>query len=92
MEQQNQALAQEYKSGVWAHTIQWPEVGGLLARMPLEAELFKGASGGYWKDKLTLMMLSSSTSSTDNNMESSSSSSSGTSGSTDEDTVQKVDQ
>ena len=38
--QQNEKLAEEYRSGVWAHTVGQPEVGGLLCRMPLEAELY----------------------------------------------------
>ena len=31
------------------------EVGGLLCRMPLEAELYYSDSG-YWKEKLDLML------------------------------------
>jgi len=38
--QQNEELAAEYLGGVWAHPIATPEVGGLVARMPLEGELF----------------------------------------------------
>jgi len=38
--QQNEKLAVEYLTGVWAHPIATPEVGGLIARMPLEGELF----------------------------------------------------
>ena len=58
LEEQNAQLAEEYKAGIWAHTIQQAEVGGLLCRMPLEAELYLGdsASGGYWKQKLDLML------------------------------------
>jgi len=37
--QQNEKLAAEYLSGVWAHPVATPEVGGLVARMPLEGEL-----------------------------------------------------
>jgi hypothetical protein len=44
LEQQSQSLALEYKTGVWCHVIQEPEVGGLLCRMPLEAELYHGSS------------------------------------------------
>ena len=54
--QQNEKLAEEYKSGVWAHTIGQPEVGGLLCRMPFEAELYMGKNGGYWKEKLDVML------------------------------------
>lgn len=52
LEKQNAQLAEEYRSGVWAHTTGEPEVGGLLCRMPLEAELFYGEKG-YWKKQLT---------------------------------------
>ena len=54
--QQNEQLAEEYRTGIWAHTIGQAEVGGLLCRMPLEAELYLGANGGYWKEKLDLML------------------------------------
>ena len=58
--QQNKALAEEYRTGVWAHTIGQPEVGGLLCRMPLEAELYYGSTvlkgGGYWKEKADLLL------------------------------------
>jgi hypothetical protein len=53
--QQNEKLAEEYRSGVWAHTVGQPEVGGLLCRMPLEAELYYGGTG-YWKKKLDIML------------------------------------
>jgi len=65
--QQNKQLAEEYRAGVWAHTIQQVEVGGLLCRMPLEAELYLGGdkniknnnkekNGSYWKEKLNIML------------------------------------
>mmetsp|Transcript_15035 Transcript_15035/g.36735 ORF Transcript_15035/g.36735 Transcript_15035/m.36735 type:complete len:490 (+) Transcript_15035:270-1739(+) len=38
---QNEKLAAEYLTGVWAHPVATPEVGGLVARMPLERELFE---------------------------------------------------
>jgi len=53
---QNQKLAEEYRTGVWAHTIGQVEVGGLLCRMPLEAELYMGKNGGFWKEKLNVML------------------------------------
>jgi hypothetical protein len=53
--QQNEKLAEEYRSGVWAHKVGQPEVGGLLCRMPLEAELYYSGSG-YWKEKLDIML------------------------------------
>ena len=52
---QNEELAEEYRAGVWAHTVGQPEVGGLLCHMPLEAELYYSDSG-YWKEKLDLML------------------------------------
>ena len=62
LQQQNQALAAEYQAQVWAHTIGQPEVGGLLCRLPLEAELYHGgtatssSSTSFWKDKLSVMV------------------------------------
>jgi hypothetical protein len=53
--QQNQPLAEEYRTGIWAHTIGQAEVGGLLCRMPVEAELYYHGTG-YWKDKLDIMV------------------------------------
>lgn len=38
---QNEELAREYITGVWAHEVAQPEVGGLVVRMPLEAEIYK---------------------------------------------------
>jgi hypothetical protein len=55
LEQQNKELAEEYRSGIWAHTIGQAEVGALLCRMPIEAELYLKGSG-YWKDKLDVMI------------------------------------
>ena len=52
---QNEKLAEEYRSGVWVHKVGQPEVGGLLCRMPLEAELYYGGTG-YWKEKLNIML------------------------------------
>jgi hypothetical protein len=40
---QNAALAEEYsRGGAWAHESAVPEVGGLVCRMPLEAEVYRG--------------------------------------------------
>mmetsp|Transcript_110192 Transcript_110192/g.318487 ORF Transcript_110192/g.318487 Transcript_110192/m.318487 type:complete len:465 (-) Transcript_110192:212-1606(-) len=38
---QNEALHEEYMTGVWAHETSTPEVGGLVVRMPLEVELYR---------------------------------------------------
>lgn len=54
LEEQNEALAKEYKSGVWAHLISEPEVAGLICRMPIEGELYWGT--GFWKDKLDALL------------------------------------
>jgi hypothetical protein len=51
---QNSELAKEYKSGVWAHLIAEPEVGGLICRMPIEGELYWGT--GFWKEKLDTLL------------------------------------
>lgn len=40
---QSAALAEEYLSGVWAHESTIPEVGGLVCRLPLEAEIYRGS-------------------------------------------------
>ena len=44
---QNAALAEEYArdGGAWAHGTAVPEVGGLVCRMPLEAEVYRGSAG-----------------------------------------------
>ena len=44
LKRQNKALANEYKSGVWAHTIPDAEIGGLLCRLPIEIELLWGTT------------------------------------------------
>eukprot|EP00544_Gedaniella_sp_CCMP2646_P008571 CAMPEP_0202480610 /NCGR_PEP_ID=MMETSP1361-20130828/525_1 /ASSEMBLY_ACC=CAM_ASM_000849 /TAXON_ID=210615 /ORGANISM="Staurosira complex sp., Strain CCMP2646" /LENGTH=432 /DNA_ID=CAMNT_0049108055 /DNA_START=66 /DNA_END=1364 /DNA_ORIENTATION=+ len=38
---QNQVLANEYKTGAWAHETSMPEVGGLVCRLPLEVEIYR---------------------------------------------------
>ena len=43
---QNSDLAEEYVNGVWAHESAIPEVGGLVCRMPLEVEIYRGGGGG----------------------------------------------
>ena len=47
LEAQNSALAQEYLNGVWAHDTSSPEVGGLVCRMPLELEIYRGSPDSY---------------------------------------------
>lgn len=41
LEKQSETLAKEYKDGVWAHESGFAEIGGLVVRMPLEAEIYK---------------------------------------------------
>jgi hypothetical protein len=65
LEQQSQALALEYKTGVWCHVIQEPEVGGLLCRMPLEAELYHGSSSSTSSSASSTSSSSSSSSATE---------------------------
>ena len=45
---QNADLAEEYirDGGAWAHATAVPEVGGLVCRMPLEAEIYRGSADG----------------------------------------------
>jgi hypothetical protein len=55
---QNAALAEEYFHGVWAHESAIPEVGGLVCRLPLEAEIYKCPAGSVMHDKLTSFLKS----------------------------------
>ena len=43
LKSQSAELYREYKTGIWAHEAPAPEVGGLLCRLPLEAEIFRNA-------------------------------------------------
>mmetsp|Transcript_13009 Transcript_13009/g.21313 ORF Transcript_13009/g.21313 Transcript_13009/m.21313 type:complete len:468 (+) Transcript_13009:3-1406(+) len=49
---QNSALAKEYINGVWAHESSIPEVGGLVCRMPLESEIYRGSPDSFMYKKL----------------------------------------
>lgn len=53
---QNAALAEEYFHGVWAHESAIPEVGGLVCRMPLEAEIYKSSAESIIHNKLKSFM------------------------------------
>eukprot|EP01082_Thalassiosira_pseudonana_P014876 g13243.t1 g13243 contig8:240664-242395(+) len=53
---QNVALAEEYLNGVWAHESAVPEVGGLVCRMPLEAEIYRGDSSSRMHKKLQQLL------------------------------------
>ena len=55
---QNSALAEEYINGVWAHESSIPEVGGLVCRMPLESEIYRGSSDSVMHEKLTQFLAS----------------------------------
>jgi len=46
LQEQNKLLADEYIRGVWAHETPEAEVGGLLCRLPIEAQLSKGVPMG----------------------------------------------
>lgn len=46
---QNAALAEEYRTGVWAHEAAIPEIGGLVCRMPLEAEIYHNTDSAIHK-------------------------------------------
>jgi hypothetical protein len=49
---QNPSLAEEYASNAWAHKTFQPELGGLVCRLPLEAEVYRNKSS-----KLGAMLL-----------------------------------
>lgn len=49
---QNAALADEYLNGAWAHESAVAEVGGLVCRMPLEAEIYRGNPDSSMYNKL----------------------------------------
>lgn len=49
---QNKALANEYRTGVWAHEAPNAEVGGLLCRLPLEAEIYRNTEHSLIGKKL----------------------------------------
>jgi hypothetical protein len=57
LEKQNAVLAQEYKTQLWAHEIATPEVGALLLRMPLEAELVHQVQAFHPKQSLSARSL-----------------------------------
>ncbi|MGK3756729.1 MAG: hypothetical protein ACI8RD_009043 [Bacillariaceae sp.] len=48
LKQQSSSLAKEYKDNVWAHESTIAEVGGLVVRLPLEAEIYRN------KDRLSI--------------------------------------
>ena len=52
---QNAALAEEYLTGVWAHESAIPEVGGLICRMPLEAEIYRNKQSALSKQLQSLL-------------------------------------
>mmetsp|Transcript_62313 Transcript_62313/g.184379 ORF Transcript_62313/g.184379 Transcript_62313/m.184379 type:complete len:349 (-) Transcript_62313:1344-2390(-) len=52
LEAQSEALAKEYKSGVWAHEAPNAEVGGLICRLPLEAEIHRNTEHSLMGQKL----------------------------------------
>lgn len=49
---QSKALADEYTTEVWAHATATPEVGGFLARMPLEVEIYRNHKHSIMGKKL----------------------------------------
>jgi len=57
LEEQNQALAEEYASGVWAHQVPTPEVGGLVVRLPLEVELYRNYRHSITGSKLRAILV-----------------------------------
>jgi len=57
LEEQNKELAEEYASGIWAHQISTPEVGGLVIRMPLEVELHRNYRHSITGSKLRAILV-----------------------------------
>ncbi|KAL7532992.1 hypothetical protein ACHAWF_004306, partial [Thalassiosira exigua] len=56
---QNAALAEEYLGGgAWAHCTAVPEAGGLVCRMPLEAEIYRGPEDSRARRKLAELLAS----------------------------------
>jgi len=53
---QNAALAEEYFNGVWAHESPIVECGGLVCRLPLEAEIYRGNPQSDIHKKLRLFL------------------------------------
>jgi hypothetical protein len=49
---QSKALADEYMNEVWAHATATPELGGFLARMPLEVEIYRNHKHNIMGKKL----------------------------------------
>lgn len=45
---QSESLAKEYVNGIWAHVSSFAEIGGLVVRLPLEAEIYRS------REKLTI--------------------------------------
>lgn len=56
LRRQNAAMWEEYVNGAWAHVAPGPEAGGLVCRMPLQAQLIsqmrRGAGTSIWGDLL----------------------------------------
>ena len=53
LKEQNEELWKEYYGGAWAHASPGPEAGGLVARVPLQAQLttlMRGEPGDLWGD------------------------------------------
>jgi hypothetical protein len=53
LREQNEELWREYYGGAWAHASPGPEAGGLICRMPLQAQLtslMRGETGDLWGD------------------------------------------
>lgn len=57
LKKQNKELAEEYASGIWAHQVATPEVGGLVVRMPLEVELYRNYKHSITGSKLRAILV-----------------------------------
>ena len=53
---QSDELAEEYLSGAWAHEAPHVEVGGLVIRLPVEAEIYRGGTKSLIGEELLKRM------------------------------------
>jgi len=58
LQNQNEKLAEEYLKGVWAHEVAEPEIGGLVCRLPIEAEIWRSKKSNAIGRKLRKEMSS----------------------------------
>ena len=60
LKSQNEELWTEYLDGAWAHVSPGPEAGGLVCRLPLQAQLtrmMREQAGDVWSDRMREQLL-----------------------------------